>query len=249
MQVSVITPVYKAAEFVTRSVESALAQPETGEVLLIEDGSPDDSLKVCQGLAAKYDKVRLLQHPNGENRGAGASRNLGLIHAKYDYIGFVDADNFYLPNRFETAKEVFNTLGDCEGVYEIIGNSVENEAGLVRWLKANRDPDKLTGFKKPVQPERLASALITGGYGGLTLDGLVIKKSVLERSGLMAESLRLHQDTDFIIRVAIVAKLYSGSLDEPVALRGVHDHNRLSAPRSKMREYKNRMAFWMCLFR
>jgi glycosyltransferase involved in cell wall biosynthesis len=81
MQVSVITPVYNAASFVTQAVESALQQPETAEVLIIEDGSPDNSLEVCQELAKKYEKVKLLRHPNGENRGAGASRNLGMRNA------------------------------------------------------------------------------------------------------------------------------------------------------------------------
>jgi len=247
--VSVITPVYNAAQFVTRSVESALAQPETAEVLLIEDGSPDGSLVVCQALAEKYEKVKLLRHPNGENRGPGASRNLGLKQASHDYIAFVDADNFYLPNRFATVKDIFRNIPDCEGVYEIIGNFVQDEAGLQRWLNANRDPVKLTGLTKPVEPGDLASVLINGGCGGLTLDGLTLRRSVLKKSGFMAEELRLHQDTDFIIRAALVAKLYPGNLQEPVALRGIHDHNRLSAPRSQMREYKNRMAYWMCLYR
>ena len=104
-RVSVVTPVYNAAEFVTRAVESALAQPETGEVLLIEDNSPDNSLRVCRELAEKHEKVRVLRHPDGGNHGAGASRNLGMQNARFDYIGFVDADNFDLLNRFAKTKE------------------------------------------------------------------------------------------------------------------------------------------------
>lgn len=246
--VSVITPVYNAAEFVTRAVESALAQPETGEVLLIEDGSPDNSLEVCQQLDAKYDNVKLLRHPNGENRGAGASRNLGMKNARFDNIAFVDADNFYLPGRFTRTKEIFESTSDCEGVYETIGNSIENVAGMLRWENSKRIPCKLTGLSRPVEPERLGKTLISGELGSLTLDALVIKKSVLDKSGFMNEALRLHQDTEFIIRVALVAKLLPADLDRPVALRGVHDHNRLSAPRSKQQEYKNKMAYWMSLY-
>ena len=78
MQISVIIPVYNAEDFVTLAVESALAQPETGEVILIEDGSPDNSLTICQELEEKYNKVRLLRHPHGRNKGAAASRNLGM---------------------------------------------------------------------------------------------------------------------------------------------------------------------------
>lgn len=247
-KVSVIIPVYNAAEFVSRAVESALAQPETAEVLLIEDGSPDNSLEICQLLAEKHERVKLLRHLGGENRGAGASRNLGMQNARCEYIAFVDADNFFLPERFSRAKQVFETNLQAEGVYETIGNYVQNEAGLNRWLNANRQPDALTGLKTTVEPDKLAQVLITGGYGSLTLDGLTMKKTILQKSGYMNEALRLHQDTDFIIRAACVAKLYSGRLKEPVALRGIHDHNRLSAPRSKTQEYKNRMAFWMSLY-
>jgi glycosyltransferase involved in cell wall biosynthesis len=247
MKVSVITPVYNAAEFITRSVESALAQPETAEVLLIEDGSPDESLSVCQELANNYGDVILLRHPNGENRGPGASRNLGMRHASCEYIAFVDADNFYLPNRFAITKEIFRENPDCDGVYETIGNYIENEVGMQRWINSKRIPYKLTGLTRPVAPQKLAETLISGELGSLTLDALVIKKPVLSKSGLMSEQLRLHQDTEFIIRVALVAKLMPADLSVPVALRGVHDHNRLSAPRSQAKDFKNHMLFWHTL--
>ena len=56
MQVSVVTPVYNAAPFIAEAIESALMQPETAEVVLVEDGSPDDSLRVCQELALLRDR-------------------------------------------------------------------------------------------------------------------------------------------------------------------------------------------------
>ncbi|MFC2064940.1 glycosyltransferase family 2 protein [Chloroflexota bacterium] len=247
--VSVVTPIYNAAAFVTRAVESALDQHETCEVILVEDGSSDNSLEVCKELTAKYDRVHLYRHANGENRGAGASRNLGMEKSSCDYIAFVDADNFYLPNRFFVAKKLFNSDPECEGVYEAIGNHVFDDVGLERWIKSKRPVDQLKTLSKPVEPSQLAEVLISGGFGSLTLDGLVLKRSVLEKSGFMSEKLRLHQDTDFIIRAAIVARLIPGRLDEPVALRGIHDHNRISAIRTQAKEYKNRMAFWTVLYR
>ena len=65
MNISVIIPVYNAAKFVEEAVESALAQPETSEVILVEDGSPDNSFEVCRALTEKYPKVTLMQHPGG----------------------------------------------------------------------------------------------------------------------------------------------------------------------------------------
>ena len=81
-EVSVIIPVYNAASYVTKAVESALHSPQVGEIILVEDKSPDNALEVCIQLKNKYDKVKLLQHLNGENRGAGESRNLGIKHGK-----------------------------------------------------------------------------------------------------------------------------------------------------------------------
>lgn len=53
MQVSVVIPVYKAGKFIESAVKSALEQPETAEVILVEDGSPDDTLEICRRLEKK----------------------------------------------------------------------------------------------------------------------------------------------------------------------------------------------------
>ena len=74
MRVSVIIPVYNAAAYVRQAVESVLDQPETSEVILVEDASTDKSLQVCQELTEQYDKVRLFRHPSGRNCGAGNGR-------------------------------------------------------------------------------------------------------------------------------------------------------------------------------
>ena len=248
MQVSVITPVYNAASFVTRAVESALQQPETAEVLLIEDGSPDNALEICQKLAEKYDKVKLLRHPNGENRGAGASRNLGMRNSSFEYIAFLDADDFFLPDRFSMAKTIFQSNSDCEGVYESVGIHMEDDIGLQRWINAKGSVNKLTGLRRIIKPEHLGLILISGEYGSLTLDGLVLKRSVLDKSGYMVEELRLHQDTEFIIRTALVAKLLPARLNEPIAMRGVHDHNRSTAPHSDVEKLDRQLLMWTQLY-
>lgn len=141
--VSVIIPVYNAAAFVSQAVESALAQPETAEVLLIEDGSPDNALEVCEELASKFEKVKLLRHPNGENRGAGASRNLGMKNVKFDYIAFLDSDDYYLPGRFSVASKVFRLDPACEGIYEAVAMQIESVEGMDRWQAAGKSDRQL----------------------------------------------------------------------------------------------------------
>ena len=248
-QVSVIIPVYNAASYVTQAVESVLDQPETAEVLLIEDGSQDNSLDVCQQLAEKYPNVRLLRHRNGENRGAGASRNLGMRNAKFDNIAFLDADDYFLPGRFSEASAIFNENPSCEGVYEAVGMLAEDDQSMRRWKESGKIEGGLTTINKTITPANLAEELILGNAGYFHIDGLVIKQSVLLKSGYMDETLFLHQDSHFCVKVAAVSLLYPGRLDRPVAIRRVHNQNRVSAPRSQMKQFKDRMKYWISLYR
>lgn len=98
-QVSVIVPVYKAAATLDRCVESILAQQVPGglELLLVDDGSPDESGALCDAWAQKDARVRAIHQPN---RGPSAARNTGLENARGRYIGFVDADDRLLPDAY-----------------------------------------------------------------------------------------------------------------------------------------------------
>ena len=242
MQVSVIIPVYNAASFVTQAVESALQQPEVAEVILVEDGSTDGSLKVCEELAEKYEKVFLYRHPGGINLGAGASRNRGIRESNCEYIAFLDADDLYLPDRFSSAREIFKADPFIDGVYEALGVYVENEAALERWLAKTIQPlGELTTMSVRVAPEQLYKELVNGRYGYFSLDCVTVKRNVFTRTGLFNERLRLHQDTDMIWKMAAVARLLPGKLDEPVALRRIHENNRISAQRPASEIYRNNM--------
>jgi glycosyltransferase involved in cell wall biosynthesis len=249
MQVSVIIPVYNAADFVRQAVESALMQPETGEVILVEDGSPDESWKVCQQLAAEYPKVRLYQHPGGANRGAGATRNVGIEKSSCEYIAFLDADDFYLPNRFATARRLFETSDDIEGVYDASAAHIENDVGKERWQASRRPLPRLITISRYIPPEELFTALVGGGVGGFHLDGLVFKRSVIEKSGFLDEHLPLHQDSAFIVKMAAVSRLVPGKVDEPTTMWRIHDHNRISAPRPKRLIYKQKLDYKYTLWK
>ncbi len=248
-EVSVVIPVYNAASYVRQAVESALAQPEVREVLLVEDGSPDNALAVCQELAAQNPQVVLLRHPNGENRGAGASRNLGMRSAACDFLAFLDADDYYLPGRFALDAQIFAKDALCEGVYHAVEMYVQDSQGLNRWNEAGKSRERIQTISADIPPEALADTLLRGGSGYFILDALTIRKSVLKEAGLMREDLRLHQDTEWILRVAMSARLLPGNLQEPVARWRVHSQNRISAPRSPKQKLDDRLVMYHKLYR
>lgn len=249
MQVSVIVPVYNAQQFVEQAVSSALAQPETAEVVLVEDGSTDGSLRICQTLVAKDSRVKLLRHPRGRNRGAGASRNLGILNATCEYIAFLDADDFFLPGRFDTAKRVLAADPSLDGVYEAMGMHFYDEASRARW-ELLRGKNQLTTMSRRVTPEELFEAQgPIGPYGYCTTGGWVVKRTVFEATGLFDVHLRQCEDTMMYIKFAAAGRMAPGRLHAPVVMRGVHSANRSSAVRPPLAEYRDRVRMWAAIWR
>jgi glycosyltransferase involved in cell wall biosynthesis len=230
-KVSVIVPVFNAEKFVRRAAESAVQLAEVGEVILIDDGGPDNSLDICQQLQQQFDKVRLLRHPDGLNHGPGASRNLGICNANFDCIAFLDADDYYLPNRFEKDREILQADETVDGVYGAIGIHYESLCARKLFHDAGFAYQEFLTLSAPVPPEELIEVLfrchprVTGQFSTIAL---TIRKSLLERSGLFNEHLRLRQDTHLWRRLAAVGRLVPGSIDKSVAIRGVHGANRMT---------------------
>lgn len=248
---SVVVPVYNAAAFLHQAVDSALAQPEVREVILVEDCSPDDSLAVCRELEKVHDQVKLLQHPGGVNRGAGPSRNLGITNSICPYIAFLDADDFYLSGRFDASYAVFERHSDCDGVYDAVGMTYEDQASRERWHEHSIAGEGVTTLPDGIDPEDLFPVLIIGGRGHIHLNGLVLRRQILSKSGLMDETIAdtLHEDTDWVLRLAAVGKLYPGSVTEATSMRRVHQQNRVSAPRPEKSIHRDRIRLRIATYR
>lgn len=97
--VSVVIPVYNIEKYIQRCVESILRQNyKEFEIVLIDDGSTDNSGRICDMLASTSDKIRVFHK---ENQGVSIARNLGLSEAIGDYITFVDSDDYVSPQYIE----------------------------------------------------------------------------------------------------------------------------------------------------
>jgi len=225
MQVSVVIPVYNAERYVESAVESALRQKETAEVILVEDNSPDNALAICQKLSAQDSRVNVIKHSDGKNHGAGESRNLGIRRARFEHIAFLDADDYYLENRFSISAEIFDSEPDVDGVYEAAGAEFENEDARQRYFATHYE--EMATMKPGVHPEELFRYLVLGGAGYIHLNGLVVRKAGLLKVGLLPK-LRLHQDMVLTIKLAAMLKLVPGNVEEPVAIRRLHQDNRIT---------------------
>ncbi len=118
--VSFVLPVYNAAHYIRRCLESVLCQSLTDyEIILVNDGSTDNSLAVCREYEAEYTFVHVI---NQSNQGVSAARNRGILHAKGKYICFLDADDYYIA---DFAKVFYdkcenNRLDIIRGLYSVV---------------------------------------------------------------------------------------------------------------------------------
>lgn len=126
-KLSVIVPVYNAGKFLIRCANSILGQTYKNlELILINDGSADNSLEICKELATGDNRVRVFDKPNG---GAASARNVGIREAKGQYIGFCDADDWLEPDTYKTMIDVLEREeGD---VVRFLSNSFDEDGNLL----------------------------------------------------------------------------------------------------------------------
>ena len=115
--ITVIIPAYNAAKTIVCCVESLLSQTyRDWELIIIDDGSTDNTLGVCQSL---HD--RRIQAYHKKNGGVSSARNYGLTYAKGEYIAFVDADDYLEPMYLEHLNQ------GCDYDLSITGFCYDNE--------------------------------------------------------------------------------------------------------------------------
>ena len=110
--ISIIMPVFNAEDYLKKSIESILHQTYPAwELIIIDNGSEDDSLRICQKYAKKEERILVLHQY--QNKGVSAARNLGVEKATGDFITFLDADDWVAPDYLEQLmKAAKNTQAD-----------------------------------------------------------------------------------------------------------------------------------------
>lgn len=138
MKLSYIVPVYKVEKYLNECIDSILAQTmDDYEIILVNDGSPDNCPAICVGYEVRYpDRIRVVHKKNG---GLASARNAGLRVAKGDYIFFVDSDDFLKEDRVKDLYEAavrfdadvlqtsYHTLNEYNGKEEIVKTTFETD--------------------------------------------------------------------------------------------------------------------------
>ncbi|MFT5071678.1 MAG: glycosyltransferase involved in cell wall biosynthesis [Chitinophagales bacterium] len=224
---SVVIPVYNAGPFLEEGLKSALQFEEVSEVVFVEDGSKDDSLEVLYNLEKRYSKVKVFRHPDKGNHGAGASRSLGLKMASSEWIAFLDADDIFLPNRFDIERETIFKNDDktIDGIYGAIGAHYLNEESKKKYNLV------FTTVSGVIPPDELKFVLLNmhKKYSGhFSLIATTLRRSLIHEIGYFATNVEPNEDTDMCIKLAFAGNLISGSIKEPISSRGVHMDNRIT---------------------
>lgn len=133
-ELSVFLPCYNEAENLPKTAKNVLENlkrvTEKYELIIVNDGSRDDTLKVAENLAAKDNNVKVVNHPT--NRGYGAAFKSGLYAAKYAWISFIDADGQF---NFDEIDEFISTQ-EKTGADLVIGYYRKRQVTLVRKLNS-----------------------------------------------------------------------------------------------------------------
>jgi glycosyltransferase involved in cell wall biosynthesis len=201
-------------KYLQEAIESVFAQTyDNWELLLVDDGSTDKSTEIALRYAKKYpEKVRYLEHPEHQNLGMGASRNLGVRHAKGQYIALLDSDDVWLPHKLEQQAAILDAHPEVGMVY---GLSQYWHGWTNNPEDARRDFVPTLGIEgnRVYEPPALLTLLYPLGTATPPCPSdLLLRRETVERVGGFAEAFKgtrhLYEDQAFLTKVYLQEPVY-----------------------------------------
>ena len=132
MKLSVVIPVYNVEKYLDKCVESIVNQTfKDLEIILVDDGSTDESGKMCDEWTEKDTRIKVIHKING---GLSSARNAGIKQAKGEYISFIDSDDFVEQDMYATMVEALDRTGkdiaSCGRIVDLWGEREKREFSL-----------------------------------------------------------------------------------------------------------------------
>lgn len=218
--VSVVIPTYNRADLLPSALDSVLAQTHPHlEVLVVDDGSTDDTLRVLEGYGERIAVVRQ------DNAGPSAARNHGIRKTTGAFVAFLDSDDVWLPDKLARQLEVFAAHPDTGMV-----------GGGCRYMDA--EGNDLGGVTRCPHVIPLEDFQIFTALPG-SASNAVIRRKALEEVGLFDDTLQRAEDRELWMRIA--ERYPVRGVPEPTVLIRVHGGERPNDSFSLVRESRRRV--------
>ncbi|WP_342985836.1 glycosyltransferase family 2 protein [Clostridium saudiense] len=165
MLISIIIPIYNMEKYLDKCINSVINQTYKNiEILLINDGSTDSSIEICNRYKLRDKRIKVI---NTDNRGVAEARNIGIELAKGDFIGFVDSDDYIELNMFEKLFDLVNK-NQCD--MAICGYFIEDERNRI--IKVGDPKNEVNIFNTE---EAMKALINNGNYTSFPVDKLYRK--------------------------------------------------------------------------
>lgn len=201
---SIIVPIYNAEQYLDRCIHSILDQNYSNfEIILINDGSSDNSLTICENFARKHPNIKLI---NQKNRGVSAARNKGLEHATGNLILFVDADDYVEPTYVQVLTDGMSENGTdlC-----MCGIFYESEEKYVTYEGYAFDQN-IECLDLQAERIQIDKAFIQSSSGIFSLFNKVFKKRIIDENQIKFSINKSHaEDFEFCIKYVQKCKTYT----------------------------------------
>jgi glycosyltransferase involved in cell wall biosynthesis len=206
--VSIVVIFLNAEKYLREAIESIISQTyEKWELLLVDDGSSDGSTEIARRYAKQIPaRVRYLDHPGHRNCGKGASRNLGIRHAKGSYLAFLDADDIWLPHKL---KEQVAILSKYENAGMLYGKTIYWHSWTQDPKDAKRDyiPSLGVPLDTPIDPPDLLPLYLRGKASIPCPTDILIRRSVADEIDGFDETFigvnNIYEDQAFYAKLCI----------------------------------------------
>ena len=192
MKVSFIIPVYNVEKYLGECVESILQQTYIDfEMILVDDGSPDNSPALCEAYAEMDSRVRVVHKQNG---GLSDARNAGLVVAKGDYVIFVDSDDFWVgKDSLQQLMEVVDAHPECDFISFNCSYYYQNTNTYKKWVAFD------VKLAIPADKDTAMRSLVASGTMPMSAWLKVISRKSLLDMGLVFQKGILSEDIPWFI--------------------------------------------------